>query len=247
MGDSLPAVDLGTGRTAAAITAGGYHTCALLDNGQVKCWGYNAYGQLGLGNSGDRGDGSGEMGDSLPAVDLGTGRTATAITAGIEHTCAPLDNGQVKCWGLGFFGRLGLGDTDVRGDGPGEMGDSLPAVDLGTGRTAAAISTGNIHTCALLDNGQVKCWGYNAYGQLGLGNSVDRGDGPSRSILQFHSVGCLRNVRSGICGAPPRKVSASMIFKKPAVELLAGDRGEPVVQRMAAIVAPCGSRPEKVS
>ncbi|MBI4676690.1 MAG: hypothetical protein HY748_03835 [Elusimicrobia bacterium] len=178
MGDSLPAVSLGTGRTALAIAAGGGHTCALLDNDAVKCWGQNEYGQLGLGDTSWRGDGPGEMGDNLPAVSLGAGRTASVVVAGAYHACALLDNGAVKCWGRNDGGELGLGDTSHRGDGPGEMGDSLPAVSLGTGRTAVAIAGGWYHTCALLDNGTVKCWGYNDYGQLGLGDTSRRGDGP---------------------------------------------------------------------
>ena len=68
---------------------------------QVKCWGYNAKGQLGLGLTwtNNRGDGAGEMGDSLEAVELGAGRTAKKITAGGYHTCAILDNDKVECWG----------------------------------------------------------------------------------------------------------------------------------------------------
>ena len=178
MGDALPAVSLGTGRTATAITAGGAHTCALLDNGTVKCWGANAAGRLGLGDVSPRGDDAGEMGDSLPAVTLGTGRTATAITAGGAHTCARLDNATVKCWGDNGSGRLGLGDTAARGDAAGEMGDSLPAVNLGTGRTATAITAGSDHTCTRLDNATVKCWGDNGSGQLGIGDSLSRGDAP---------------------------------------------------------------------
>ena len=179
MGDVSPPVDLGAARRATAIAPGSFHTCALLDDGAVKCWGANG-GQLGLGDTTNRGDGPGEMGDALPPVDLGTGRTATAIAAGGAHTCALLDNGTVKCWGNNGSGQLGLGDTATRGDGPGEMGDALPPVDLGTGRTATAISIGPgaSTTCALLDNGTVKCWGDNGHGQLGLGDTVDRGDGP---------------------------------------------------------------------
>jgi alpha-tubulin suppressor-like RCC1 family protein len=176
MGDDLPAVDLGTGRTATAITAGILHTCALLDNGQTTCWGDNIAGQLGLGDTTDRGDGPDEMGDDLPPIDLGAGHTATAITAGIYHTCAVLDDGGVKCWGESFYGSLGLGDTSTRGNGPGEMGDALPAVDLGTDRTATAVTTGDRHTCALLDNDQVRCWGRNDDGRLGLGDTANRGD-----------------------------------------------------------------------
>ncbi len=178
MGDNLPEVDLGTGRTATAVTAGDGHSCALLDNGQVKCWGYNGRGELGLGDTNARGDGPNELGDNLPAVDLGTGRTATIIAGGAHFTCALLDNGQLKCWGYNHDGELGVGATDYRGDGPGEMGDNLPAVDLGTGRTATAISAGDGHSCAILDDGELKCWGWNASGQLGLGDISNRGDGP---------------------------------------------------------------------
>jgi len=177
MGDALPSVDLGSGRTALALTGGDYHNCALLDNGAVKCWGRNDYGQLGLGDTNNRGDGAGEMGDALPVVDLGTGRTAIALTAGGGHTCALLENNQVKCWGYNVDGQLGLGDTNHRGDEPGEMGDALPAINLGGGRTAVSLTLGGLHTCALLDNSTVKCWGYNFTGQLGLGDTYFRGDG----------------------------------------------------------------------
>ncbi|MCB1017083.1 MAG: carboxypeptidase regulatory-like domain-containing protein [Acidimicrobiales bacterium] len=176
MGDALAPVDLGTGRTATAVTGASWHFCALLDGGQVKCWGGNFFGQLGLGDSQNRGGGAGQMGDALPAVDLGTGRTATAVSTGGGHTCALLAGGDVKCWGAG--GALGLGDTLPRGSGPGEMGDALPTVDLGTGRSATAISAGADFTCALLDDGSVKCWGENRFGQLGLGDTDDRGVGP---------------------------------------------------------------------
>jgi alpha-tubulin suppressor-like RCC1 family protein len=179
MGDSLPAVSLGTGRTAKAIEAGGYHSCAILDNSQVKCWGQNTYGQLGIGDTAHRGDAASEMGDSLPTVSLGTGRTATQLGAGAFYTCALLDNAQVKCWGSNTYGQLGLGDTSTRGDAGSEMGDSLPTVSLGAGRSATAIAVGSYHACALLDNSRVKCWGYNVSGQLGLGDTSNRGDGAS--------------------------------------------------------------------
>jgi len=128
---TLPAVALGTGRTAVSIAAGYDYTCALLDDRSVKCWGWNDYHQLGYGDRIRRGDGAGEMGDTLPAVALGTGRTAVSIAAGEHHTCAVLDDRSVKCWGWNYFGWLGYGDTIRRGDGAGEMGDALPAVSVG--------------------------------------------------------------------------------------------------------------------
>ncbi|MCS6913162.1 MAG: hypothetical protein RMK29_22200 [Myxococcales bacterium] len=202
MGDALPPADLGTGRTARQLAAGENFTCALLDNGQVKCWGWNRYGQLGLGDSKNRGDEPGEMGDALPPVDLGTGRTARAIAAGRDHVCALLDNGSVKCWGQNV-GQLGLGDSKNRGDEPGEMGDALPPVDLGTGRTARAIAAGGSHSCALLDNGQVKCWGMNFYGELGLGDSKNRGDEPGEmgDALPPVDLGTGRTARGVFAGS----------------------------------------------
>jgi alpha-tubulin suppressor-like RCC1 family protein len=165
-------------RTAVAIAAAGAHACAILSNGAVKCWGSNFDGRLGYGDTDNRGDGPGEMSENLPTVDLGSGRTATAIDLGPSHSCALLDNATVKCWGSGAFGKLGYGDTTNRGDGPGEMGNNLPTIALGTGRTARAISAGGIHTCAVLDNFRLKCWGANAQGQLGYGDTNVRGDGP---------------------------------------------------------------------
>ena len=70
------------------------------------------------------------MGDNLPAVDLGAGRTARAISAGDRHTCVVLDNTSLKCWGKNESGQLGLGDNSTRGDGAGEMGGNLPVIGL---------------------------------------------------------------------------------------------------------------------
>ena len=169
----IPTVNLGTGRTATAISAGYGHTCAILDNASVKCWGRNNQAQLGIDNTTNMGDGSGEMA-ALPSIDLGTGRTATAIATGNYHTCALLDNASVKCWGNGGYGQLGLDNNTKMGDAAGEMA-ALPSIDLGTGRTATAIATGYYHSCALLDDGSVKCWGFNAKGQLGIDNTTNMG------------------------------------------------------------------------
>ena len=102
----------------------------MLDNSSIKCWGYNASGQLGLGDANNRGVGSNEMGDNLPSIDLGSGKTARAISAGDSHTCAVLDNASLKCWGKNDSGQLGLGNTSTLGDASGEMGDNLPAIGL---------------------------------------------------------------------------------------------------------------------
>jgi len=151
---------LGTDRTAVAITAEGPSTCAILDDGSVSCWGYNAYGQLGDGTTTNRNT-------PTQTSSLGSGRTAVSITVGYRHTCAILDDGSVSCWGYNGYGGLGDGTTTNRNT-------PTPTSSLGTDRTAVAITAGAYHTCAILDDGSVSCWGYNAYGQLGDGTTTHR-------------------------------------------------------------------------
>ena len=170
--DETPAaagpVNLGAGRTARALSAGWLHTCAVLDDASVRCWGYGGDGRLGYGSQKSIGD------DEAPAaagpVNLGAGRTARAIAAGRAHSCAVLDDGSVRCFGFGFDGRLGYGHENNIGDD--ELPGSVAAVRLGTGRTATAITAGDSHTCALLDDANVRCWGFAGHGQLGYGNNA---------------------------------------------------------------------------
>lgn len=171
---TLSPIDLGTGRTATAITAGSAHTCALLDSNAVKCWGANASGQLGIGTTESMGDDADEMGDSLPTVAFGGVTQIKAISAGDDFTCAVLVAGGVKCWGLNDAGQLGQGATTSVGDQPGEIAATAP-VFLGSGRQAVAVSAGESHACALFDDGGARCWGRNIYGNLGLGDADNRG------------------------------------------------------------------------
>lgn len=176
MGDNLPTVDVGTGRTVIDVAGGEGHTCALLDDHTVKCWGKNDFGQLGQGNTANLGDGAGEMGDTLPVVNLGSNKKALSLTAFGYATCAILDDHSVKCWGNNDYGHLGVGaDGAHRGDDASEMGDNLPALNLGTGRYALQVALGMYHGCALLDTHQIKCWGSGYEGRLGYGNETQIG------------------------------------------------------------------------
>ncbi|MEO8903642.1 MAG: DUF4215 domain-containing protein [Polyangiaceae bacterium] len=158
---------------AVSVVAGGTSTCALSAGGQVKCWGDNSQGALGQGDKADRGVLDGELGDALKPISLGTNRTATSISVGINAACAVLDDGSLKCWGANYFGQLGASYLSGQGDDPNEMGDHLAAVALGTGRTATLVSEAGFHTCAVLDDGGVKCWGSGSSGQLGQNNSLN--------------------------------------------------------------------------
>ena len=145
--------------TNTTLSSGSTHTCAILDNGSVSCWGDNYFGQLGDGTNTNR---------NAPILtdSLGTGRTAVSLSSGATHTCAILDNGSVSCWGGGSLGQLGNGGTS-------QINTPTLTSSLGNGRTAVALSSGEQHTCAILDNGSVSCWGYNVYGALGNGGTTD--------------------------------------------------------------------------
>jgi alpha-tubulin suppressor-like RCC1 family protein len=149
------------------VAAGSFHTCVLGDAGQVRCWGTNSGGELGYGNTIQIGD------DELPRVagDVDVGGKVTQITAGSGFTCALLEGGAVRCWGVND-GRLGYPNVGNIGDNesPASAGD----VDLGG--PAIQISAGVGHACAVLVGGKLRCWGDNSFGQLGYGNEETIGD-----------------------------------------------------------------------
>jgi alpha-tubulin suppressor-like RCC1 family protein len=150
-GSSTP-VPVSNIANATAVAAGHFHSCAVLANGTVQCWGENFYGQLGNGTPVDF---------STPVV-VGGVTTATAIAAGDYHSCATLANGTVQCWGWNGDGQLGNG-TDVA---------SATPVTVSSVVTATAIAAGESHSCATLASGAVQCWGWNGYGQLGNGTTA---------------------------------------------------------------------------
>jgi alpha-tubulin suppressor-like RCC1 family protein len=187
-------VDLGP-HTVKAVTSGASHTCAILEDDTVRCWGAGAFGQLGNGDTAAVSSPAG-----LAPVNLGAGRTAKAITAGDQHTCAILDNGNVRCWGLNDNGQLGYGNTNTIGDNVGETPNTVGPVDLGPGRTAVAITANAAHTCVVLDDGAVRCWGANALGQLGLGNTADVGDNEVPSAVPTVKLGAGRTAKAIAAG-----------------------------------------------
>ena len=152
------------------ITAGMAHTCGLLDTGRVRCWGDGAYGRLGRGTTENIGDD--ETPDEAETVDLGG--EPVQIQAGAEHTCALLDTGAIRCWGSNEHGQLGLGLSRERSVGDGES--PATAGEVRVGGAVQQMVTGGFHTCALLESGEVRCWGRNDAGQLGLASTETVGD-----------------------------------------------------------------------
>ncbi|MFH1434656.1 MAG: hypothetical protein ABIJ56_02960 [Pseudomonadota bacterium] len=146
----VPVFVTGLGTGASAITAGRYHTCALV-SGSVKCWGRNTYGQLGDGTT---------EGKLMPVDVTGLGGTVTAMAAGMNHTCALLSTGGMQCWGLNNSGQLGNGSGGW---------EETPVDVPGMTASVTSIATGDFHTCGLHATEGLKCWGYNIHGQVGDG------------------------------------------------------------------------------
>ncbi len=132
------------------IVSGSSHTCALLNTGQVQCWGYNYNGQLGNNST---------LNSSVPVTVSGLSGVVR-ITAGSAHTCALLTNGSIQCWGSNYSGELGNGSTS-------QSNVPVAVAGLASGKLAVDLTGGGSHTCALFQDGSVQCWGSDTSGQIG--------------------------------------------------------------------------------
>jgi alpha-tubulin suppressor-like RCC1 family protein len=150
---STPFDVVGLSSGVAAVGAGDFHSCALMVSGRVKCWGDNAFGELGDGTTANR---------LMPVDVAGLGGRAKAIAVGSGHTCALTTAGGVRCWGYNGAGELGDGGTGHR---------PTPVDIPGLSGGVTAIAAGGVHNCALTRTGGVKCWGDNNASQLGDGTS----------------------------------------------------------------------------
>lgn len=145
--------------TSATQVASGYnHTCALMADGDVKCWGANSSRQLGT-------PANAAASVNTPVDVPGLPGTTEQVASGADHSCAQRTDGSVRCWGANSFGQLGDG-TIAAYDGALKV-TGLPG-------DVTQISAGGSHTCALIKNGSVSCWGANNHGQLGNGNTVNQ-------------------------------------------------------------------------
>lgn len=156
---------------AIAVAAGGDHSCALISGGAVMCWGYNGDGELGNGSS---------VFYSTSAVPVTGITNATAISAGLLHTCALLTTNRVRCWGYNGYGGLGDGSFTSR-NAPVDVSNIV----------ASSIAAGWYHTCATY-SGNAYCWGDNSHGILGNGNTTD-----SNLPIQVQNLSAATGIAAG--------------------------------------------------
>lgn len=151
---SSPApVPVAGGYTFKSINVGFFSTCGITTAGAALCWGYNYYGMLGNGSTGNY---------LLSPTPVSGNHTFKSIDVGGNYqTCGITDTDAAFCWGSNAYGALGTG---------GVGGINPTPVAVTGGHSFKAISAGEQHTCAVTTTNEGFCWGDNFYGQLGTGN-----------------------------------------------------------------------------
>jgi alpha-tubulin suppressor-like RCC1 family protein len=131
------------------LALGGYHTCFYDQNGQFSCWGWNEWGQLGLGSTGP---------DKSSPTQVSSPFTApTSLTAGEDYTCL-VDQGEALCWGANYHGQS-LGSLELNGTDTDKVLSPTPTNTPGVGILSIEAHTG--HTCAINNKQHLYCWGFN--------------------------------------------------------------------------------------
>jgi alpha-tubulin suppressor-like RCC1 family protein len=158
-----PELKRADGTRLISLSVGGGHTCGIF-SANVFCWGSNNLGQLATGDT---------LNTKKPNLRVELGGPVQSADAGAAHTCALMSAGEVRCWGLGDHGELGTGSTNRWGD---NETTKPPAVALEPGIVVKSLSAGGQHTCALLSDDAVRCWGDNITKQLGIQTPDKLGD-----------------------------------------------------------------------
>lgn len=164
-------VNLGTGKTIKKLVLGGWSACAILNDGTLACWGYNVVGELGTGSTSS-------AVTSPTQISLGAGRTvfdvamSNAYGNNQDMMCVVLDDYSLKCTGYNSNGQLG--------DGTYISKISLTTISLGPGITARhvqfmnALNDSKIGVCIFDNSSNLRCWGDNTFGRLGVGDIINK-------------------------------------------------------------------------
>ncbi len=201
----IPLIELP--RRVLHVSTGPAHACAVLEGGELTCWGGGNFGRLGYASSADR---------LVPGAIVDVGAPVREVVAATRSTCVITDAGRVRCWGDNDDGELGYGHTTGIGEqytprvsgglldpvtmrrlgGDVDIAGSAPAQQLvALVRTAAY--------CALLDSGAVRCWGSNEWGELGYGHALDLSEAFTPDQLAARAANTERNAGGDVAlGAP---------------------------------------------
>ena len=162
-------VSIDGGQTVAQIYARQLRTCIVLDDNSASCWGFNEDGQAGD-------DSTNTYKSPSVKVEFPQGKGVKSMGMGLKHTCAILEDDTLTCWGLDSHGALGNGDSDTSDK------YTPQTITTPSDRKVVKVEPGETHTCILLDDGGVMCWGRDNAGQLGNGDTSDTIHAPSSNV-----------------------------------------------------------------
>ena len=160
-----------------------FHSCGLLSDGALKCWGRNTQGQLGIGSFASQ--------SSPPLTPINV-TNVTQVCLGAEFTCSLHSDSSIRCWGRNLEGQLGYGDFTQR------TSPSATAINVSSPFRVVQIACGDFHVCALLENGRAKCWGDNGFGQLGRTDSPTNAPHATETLNTSHPFPIKQIAAAGI-------------------------------------------------
>jgi alpha-tubulin suppressor-like RCC1 family protein len=167
-----------------AVATSETHTCAIRAPGALYCFGDNASGQLATGDTRPR----------FEPTAIDTPWPLRAISCGGTSCCAIGADARLACWGDNLEGKLGQDD-------PFGSADATELREVQAGTRFASVGVGQGHVCAILESGELRCWGRNVMGELGLG-SVDPGQlrAPQRvgDASDWRSIGGSQHHTCGV-------------------------------------------------
>jgi alpha-tubulin suppressor-like RCC1 family protein len=139
------------------VYLGDDNSCAVLDDGELQCWGQNNNGQVGDNSTIDK--------IKPTKINIKGGSSITHMALSDSHTCAVFDDGTMYCWGANSFGQLGDKTKNNK---------KVPTASIAVEKKVLQVSTGWDHTCVIIQDNSLQCWGYNIFGTLGDGTTVSK-------------------------------------------------------------------------
>ena len=189
-----PTATASLGGIASEVAAGAAHTCALLTSETVTCFGNNNKGQLGQALA--------TVSNSTPTV-VSLAATAMHVVAGGQFTCALLTTSAVHCFGDDLRGQLGAGTS-------GSFRET-PAAVTGLTGTVVDVAAGTSHACAVMSTGQVRCWGLNDQGQLGIGTQSNVATATAIATLNIVPTTTVVPTTVPVTTVPPTTVAPTTV------------------------------------